>query len=171
MISEKGKIEALVYASGSNGISLEKLSEVMNLPDYKIKNTLKELSEQLIKSNDSGLLIIQSDDKYKIATKQSINSLIVKLVGNTSVKLSQSNLETLTIIAYRQPITRIELDEIRGVNSSRTIQKLIELKLIYKSGKKTVLGNPALYSTTSKFLKTFGLNTLDDLPNKEIKEN
>lgn len=78
------------------------------------------------------MLIIQSDDKYKIATKQSINSLIVKLVGNTSVKLSQSNLETLTIIAYRQPITRIELDEIRGVNSSRTIQKLIELKLIYK---------------------------------------
>ena len=82
-------------------------------------------------------------------------------------KLSRASLETLAIIAYRQPITRLEIEEIRGVDSSGVIHHLLDLELISIRGKKEVPGRPFLYVTTKKFLEYFGLNSLEDLPNLE----
>ncbi|MCL0311672.1 SMC-Scp complex subunit ScpB [Apilactobacillus sp. TMW 2.2459] len=170
MISNKGKIEALIYASGNQGISLAQIIDLIKIDTNQIKLIIDDLNDDLLHNQDSGLLILNSANKYRFATKPCVNNLITDLVGKDSIKLSQSNLETLTIIAYEQPITRIEIDEIRGVNSSRTIQKLLDLNLILKNGKKDALGNPTLYATTQKFLEVFGLNSLKDLPNTNIKE-
>ncbi|MFP4528638.1 MAG: SMC-Scp complex subunit ScpB [Candidatus Kapaibacterium sp.] len=116
--------------------------------------------------------IVHYGGGYQFATRQEYGELVTRLMkSRTRRRLSQAALESLAIIAYRQPVTKPEVEQIRGVNSNEVINSLVEKKLVRTVGRKDVLGKPLLYGTTPEFLITFGLNTLEDLPKlREIEE-
>jgi segregation and condensation protein B len=156
----KNAIECLIFVS-SKPITLYQFEKILNIPKQKIIN----LIDQLIKDYENhGLQIIQVAGGYKICTRPEYARYIKKLTMPHPLKLSQASLETLAIIAYKQPITRPEIENIRGVNVDGVIETLLEKKLIKISGRKDAPGRPFIYSTTDEFLQRFGLKKLDDLP-------
>src|SRR5690625_6589274 len=109
--------------------------------------------------------IIQSNEMYHLTTKPEHSQYYKKLLqGPRSSRMTQATLETLAIIAYRQPITKAEIEEIRGVNSDYAVQTLLARSLIERAGRKETIGRPILFKTTKEFLTYFGLSSLDDLP-------
>lgn len=170
MLSNQSKIESLLFVSGKEGITIKELSKLTNLLRTDLIN---ELDNLICKYNDdlnTSLQIIKADDCYKMVTKREYSNLIKQYLSSQSVtELSGATLEVLAIIAYKQPITRVEVEEIRGVKSSSILQKLQLLKLIKENGRKDAPGHPILYKTTNKFLDYFGISSLDELPT--IEEN
>lgn len=165
----KAVIEGLLFISGNEGITIDKIKEITNLESDKIKDILTELYNDY-GSESRGIKLVYLGNHYKLTTKEEHKEYYQKLVNNgESNLLSQSALETLAIIAYNQPITRAEVDEMRGVSSSFMIRKLVAKGLIKEAGKSTLPGRPNLYKTTSEFLDYFGLATINDLP--QIIEN
>ncbi len=131
--------------------------------DY-FKELIEEINEELISSNRP-FRIVEIAGGFQYATRQEFGIYIEKLYSNKIKKrLTQASIETLSIIAYKQPITKPEIEQIRGVNSSEIINSLVEKNLVESAGRKDVVGKPLLYKTTDSFLKVFGLQTLDDLP-------
>ncbi|KRM18935.1 segregation and condensation protein ScpB [Ligilactobacillus hayakitensis DSM 18933 = JCM 14209] len=170
MLSNQAKIESLLFVSGKEGITSKELSKLTNLSKPDLIEELNNLIHKYNNDVNTSLQIIQADDCYKIVTKREFSDLIKQYLSSQSVtELSGATLEVLAIIAYKQPITRIEVDEIRGVKSSSIFQKLQLLKLIKEHGRKDAPGHPILYKTTTKFLDYFGISSLDELP--EIEEN
>ena len=128
------------------------------------KNLLKEL-KQTYEAEDRGIRISYLGDAFKLTTKQEHKEYYEKLVENPDNNLlSPSALEVLAIVAYNQPITRIEIDEMRGISSTHMIRRLVAKGLLKEAGKSTMPGRPNLYKTTSDFLDYFGLATINDLP-------
>lgn len=162
------EIEALIYVSGDKGISLKKLEELTKSPKAAVRENIIKLQKEYQERN-SALEIIQNGEIVQLVTKSEYNALIQNYTKNDENLLSQAALETLTIIAYKQPLTRIMVDEVRGINSSVSIRNLLNLGLIAVKGKADEPGTPALYGTTDLFLKAFGLKTLKQLP--ELKES
>ncbi|MEM7816676.1 MAG: SMC-Scp complex subunit ScpB [Candidatus Aenigmatarchaeota archaeon] len=150
----KSIIESLLFIN-ENPISLEELKEVLEIEKKEIEIV-------------SGICIVKVAGGYQMCASPLNEPWIKKLYqGRSRQKLSQAALETLAIVAYRQPITRIEIESIRGVNSEGVIKHLLELGLVKVGGRKEVIGRPFFYITTRKFLEYFGLNSLKDLPNLE----
>lgn len=117
------------------------------------------------KTASRGIKLIMLNDMYQLVTKPCNGEYVQKLLKkNVRQSLSQASLESLAIVAYKQPITRVEIDEIRGVKSESALQRLIERGLIEEVGRMDVIGRPILYGTTNEFLRYFALNDLDDLP-------
>lgn len=162
------KIEALIYISGDLGVSVKELEKLIDAPKAAIRENLIKLQEEYQKY-DSALEIIQNGDTFQLVTKIEYNDLIQKYVKTDENLLSQAALETLTIIAYKQPLTRVMVDDVRGINSSISIRNLLNLGLIKESGKVDEPGMPSLYRTTDLFLKAFGLNNIKQLP--ELNES
>ncbi|AEN99175.1 SMC-Scp complex subunit ScpB [Fructilactobacillus sanfranciscensis] len=162
------KIEALIYISGDLGVSVKELEKLIDAPKAAIRENLIKLQEEYQKY-DSALEIIQNGDIFQLVTKIEYNDLIQKYVKTDENLLSQAALETLTIIAYKQPLTRVMVDDVRGINSSVSIRNLLNLGLIKESGKVDEPGMPSLYRTTDLFLKAFGLNNIKQLP--ELNES
>lgn len=162
------EIEALIYVSGDKGISLKELEDLTSASKSAIRENIIKLQSKYEK-HKSALKIIQNGDLFQLVTRSEYNSLIQKYTKSDESLLSQAALETLTIIAYKQPLTRIMVDDVRGINSSVSIRNLLNLGLIKIQGKSDEPGNPDLYETTDLFLKAFGLTTLSQLP--ELKEN
>lgn len=162
------KIEALIYISGDRGVSVKELEKLIDAPKAAIRENLIKLQEEYQKY-DSALEIIQNGDTFQLVTKIEYNDLIQKYVKTDENLLSQAALETLTIIAYKQPLTRVMVDDVRGINSSVSIRNLLNLGLIKESGKVDEPGMPSLYRTTDLFLKAFGLNNIKQLP--ELNES
>jgi segregation and condensation protein B len=159
-----GVLEGILFVVGDEGITLKSLCEIMDIDMNKAKELLKEL-KQSYENDNRGIRISYLGDAFKLTTKKEHKEYYQKLVNNTENNLlSQSALETLAIIAYNQPITRAEVDELRGVSSSFMIRKLVAKGLIKEAGKSTLPGRPNLYKTTSEFLDYFGLATINDLP-------
>jgi len=131
---------------------------------------LEELKEEYQSRN---LQILEVADGYQLCTRHEFNDWIRKFLKlDRSSRLSQPGLDTLSIIAYKQPLTRQEVDDIRGVDSSGVIKTLLEKKVIGPAGRKKVPGRPIMYRTTQKFLEYFGLKDLNDLPTLEdLKED
>jgi len=162
----KSIIESLLFVS-DKPLSLQELAEVLKKDKKEIEKSIKDLAEEY-KSKEAGISIIKVAGGYRMCANSSNEEWIKKLYKERNKqKLSRASLETLAIIAYRQPITRLEIEEIRGVDSSGVIHHLLDLELISIRGKKEVPGRPFLYVTTKKFLEYFGLNSLEDLPNLE----
>ncbi|GAA3173697.1 SMC-Scp complex subunit ScpB [Fructilactobacillus sanfranciscensis] len=162
------KIEALIYISGDLGVSVKELEKLIDAPKAAIRENLIKLQEEYQKY-DSALEIIQNGDTFQLVTKIEYNDLIQKYIKTDENLLSQAALETLTIIAYKQPLTRVMVDDVRGINSSVSIRNLLNLGLIKESGKVDEPGMPSLYRTTDLFLKAFGLNNIKQLP--ELNES
>lgn len=163
-----GVLEGILFVVGDEGATLTEISEILEKPVEEVKSLLLEL-KQSYESDSRGLRISYLGDAFKLTTKPEHKEYYQKLIENPENNLlSQAALETLAIIAYHQPITRAELDEIRGVSNVHMIRKLVAKGLIKEAGKSTLPGRPNLYRTTSEFLDYFGLATLDDLP--EMKD-
>lgn len=160
-------IEALLFAVGSEGLTLEELTNILDKDADDILKDLNKLNEKY-KSEESGIEIKILGNSYKLTTKEKEIEYLKKLAVETSNNLSEAALETLAIIAYNEPITRLKIDEIRGINSTNMIRNLIAKGLIENVGKSDLPGRPNLYKTTSFFLDYFNLSNIDELP--EIEE-
>lgn len=164
-------IEALIFASDTP-LPVRKIKEILEKDSEKeVKRVISSLQEKYLKNN-SPLEIVEVAGGYQIVTRAEYASWIKKLYRSRAAgHLTQRALETMAIIAYKQPITRQEVEGIRGVNSDGVIKTLMERNLITVSGRVKAPGNPLLYSTTKTFLEYFGLKSIKDLPKlKEIDE-
>lgn len=160
----KGIIEGLIFASGDEGITVKEIAKVIEIPEKTIEHLIEELKFDY-EHIHRGITIMQSNEVYHLTTKPEHNEYYKKWMQNPKTsRLSQATLETLAIIAYRQPITRVEIEEIRGVNSDYAVQNLLARSLIESVGRKEGVGRPILYGTTKEFLIYFGLSSLEDLP-------
>ncbi len=157
-------LEGLLFVAGDDGISLEEASYILELERSAVRQLLDELKKRLEDEN-SGLELLLTASHYKLVTKASLKTYIEKYaVSPYSSQLSQASLETLAIIAYKQPVTRVDIESIRGVQSSGSIQKLLLRDLIEEAGRLDSPGRPKLYKTTAYFMDYFGLESLDALP-------
>lgn len=161
-------IESLLYVTG-DPLPIETIAGILECSvefATEIMNVLEKVYE---KDESRGIKLICVNKAYQFGTKP-INSDHVQMLLKTNVRqsLSRASLETLSIIAYKQPITRIEIEEIRGVKSDRAIYTLVEKGLIKECGKKNVIGRPNLYGTTDEFLKHFDFTSLGELPSLDI---
>lgn len=163
----KSIIESILFVTGEP-LSLRDISINLEMPPRYIEEILNEMIIDY-EASDRGIKLISIKGDYQLVTKSENSDYIQKLLKkNKRQSLSQASLESLAIIAYKQPITRIDIDEIRGVKSESAIQKLIEKNLIKESGRLDVPGRPILYSTTDEFLRQFELNDLKELPSLDL---
>jgi segregation and condensation protein B len=157
----KQLVEALVFAS-DKPITVLRLRQLTRVSDVRrLEQALAEIAEDY---QNRGLILQQVSGGYQFRTRPQFSAWVQQLIAGRPVRLSRAQLETLAIIAYRQPITRPEIDEIRGVDSSGTLKVLIERSLIRILGKKEEVGRPMLYGTTKEFLDFFSLGDLRELP-------
>ena len=160
----KAVLEGLLFVIGDDGLDLDEISRVLEISKDDVKELIKELQNDYQKS-DRGIRIDFLGDKLKLTTKKEHNMYYQKLLTTEdNNNLSQAALETLAIIAYNQPITRIKVDELRGISNNHIIRKLVAKGLIKESGRSNMPGRPILYETTSEFLDYFGLSSIDELP-------
>lgn len=159
------EIEVLLFVAGEEGLTIRELAELTQLSPSALMQQLEKLEEKYLSDQHSGLALVETSKRYKLVTKIEYADLL-RSYARTPMNQSMSRalLETLSIVAYKQPITRIEVDEIRGVNSSGAISKLQAFDLIREDGKKEVIGRPNLYVTTDYFLDYMGINHLEELP-------
>jgi segregation and condensation protein B len=167
-MNKLGILEGILFVVGDEGINLKNLCEIMAIETSEAKELLLKLKSSY-ESEERGLRISYLGDAFKLTTKEEHKEYYQKLIENPEAnELSPSTLEVLAIIAYNEPITRVEIDEMRGVSSSHIIRKLVAKGLVKESGKSKMPGRPNLYRTTHEFLDTFGLASLSELP--KIKE-
>ncbi len=168
----KAVLEGLLFISGNDGINIDNIKEILELSKEETIKLINELEEDY-KSSDRGIEIKKFGDLYKLTTKIEHKKYYSKLADLSNLRtLSQSALETLAIIAYNEPITRVQIDEIRGVNSSQMIRNLMAKDFIKEVGKSDAVGKPNLYGITNQFLDYFGISSKDELPKfEEIKQN
>lgn len=145
-------------------ITLDKLAEVLAITPEQAEEIVLARKKAYDDDENSGLQIAMLENGVQLATKARVSPFIQRLDGQKLVSLSLPALETLSVIAFKQPITKAEIDAIRGVNCDGVVSTLLEKKLIYVSGEKQVLGKPRLYSTTQDFLYYFGMKSLKELP-------
>ncbi|SDP45441.1 SMC-Scp complex subunit ScpB [Halobacillus sp. SY10] len=168
----KAITEGLLFAAGEEGITKKKLTDLLELDAKTFKTLLEEMMKDY-QSKNRGLTIMDSQGTLHLTTKPEHASYYKRLLDSPgSTRLSQAALETLAIIAYQQPITRIEVDDLRGVKSDRAIQTLVNRSLIEEKGRKDAIGRPILYGTTKDFLIYFGLTSIEELPPlSELKQS
>lgn len=164
----KSIIQSLLFIHG-DPLSAEDIRDTINeeLDLRIVKRCIKELSDEL-EHNGYGLKIFNFNNKYQLGTDKKYSPYIEKLISPYKKKsLTKSAIETLTIIAYKQPVTRVEVEDIRGVKSSAVFETLLNHDLIAVAGIAKKIGNPKLYKTTDNFLKAINIKSLDELPDLE----
>ena len=160
----KGVLEGLLFVVGDEGITMKELLEIMNISKEELQQLIIELKEEY-ENDNRGIRLSILGDAFKLTTKKEHKEYYEKLLKNEeSNTLSSSAIETLAIIAYNEPITRIQVDEIRGVSSAPMIRKLVAKGFLKEVGKSNLPGRPILYKTTSEFLDYFNMSSIDDLP-------
>ncbi len=167
----KGVLEGILFVVGDDGATLEELTNILEITEDEVKSLILELKKDY-ESLDRGIRVSILGDAFKLTTKSEHKKYYEKLLqSEENNTLSNSAIETLAIIAYNEPITRVEVDEIRGVSSGFLIRKLVAKGLIKEVGKSDLPGRPILYKTTSDFLDYFNMKSIADLPKiDEIKE-
>jgi segregation and condensation protein B len=158
----KAGIEALLFVSGER-LATDELLKILQIEEKEFKPIMQELMLEYHQSV-RGLQIISLDGGYIMATKPEYTELVSKLVKPARFRLSSAALETLAVIAYQQPVTRAEIEQIRGVKVERVLSNLLEKGIIREEGHKEAAGKPILYCTSYEFLKLFGLSSLEELP-------
>lgn len=164
----KSIIEGLLFVT-CEPLSVKGIAEIIERDEETVQSLLREIKAECERER-RGFCLLEIAGGYSFATRTEHSAYIEKLVQPRLNALSQASLETLAIIAYRQPITRSEIDEIRGVKSDSAVSTILERGLIQEAGRREGPGRPILYGTTPAFLKYFGLKTLDDLPELDKAE-
>lgn len=161
-------IEAVMFAAGYP-MKYEKLSSVVGIGVAEVKKAVANIAERYNSNEDHGIMILTFPETCQFCTKEQFLPYIKEALGiKRGGNLSNSSVEVLAIVAYNQPVTRTFVDLVRGVDSSYAMNSLIDKALIEAVGRLDAPGRPALYATTDKFLRVFGLNSLNDLPQADI---
>lgn len=169
-INYKSVIESILFASGE-AVSAKKISQVLDLPLNWTKEIIRDLMLQY-NQPDRGIHIIEVNDSYQLASNRDNSTYLEKMFKTSKAKgLTQSALEVLAIIAYKQPITKGEIDYIRGVKSDKALQSLLDRELVVEKGRLERIGKPIIYGTTEMFLKSFNFKSLKELPDITSFEN
>lgn len=159
----KAAIEAILFTLGE-AIELERLAAALDVPENQLQTLMDELIEEY-KDDSRGIQIIKLENSYQMGTKSSMYEYLINIthVPKKHV-LTDVLLETLSIIAYKQPITKLAIENIRGVKSDHAVNKLVEYNLVCEIGRLDAPGRPIVFGTTEDFLRNFGINSLDELP-------
>ena len=166
----KGIIEGLLYVQGDLGLTIDQVSDILEIDTDTAKELILSLKQDYIEA-DRGLRINYLGNSFKLTTKEEHKEYFKKLLENPKNNtLSTQALETLAIIAYNEPLTRLDIDEIRGVDSVYVVRRLLAKGLIKECGRSDKPGHPILYKTTDEFLDYFGLSSKEDLPKIELIE-
>ncbi|OJG72126.1 segregation and condensation protein B [Enterococcus phoeniculicola] len=164
-------MEAILFVVGEEGIGLDELSYLLEAETSQVYEWVEELGKSYKEDEHSALNILEVGNHFVLTTKKKFAPLLKRYAQSPiSNKLSQAALETLSIIAYKQPITRIEIEEIRGVQSSGSVQKLVARQLIEEKGRVEGPGRAILYGTTAYFMDYFALKSLEELPDIQSME-
>ncbi|WP_027724425.1 SMC-Scp complex subunit ScpB [Tuberibacillus calidus] len=164
MKNEQAIVEALLYVSGEDGVTLEQLTEVLNMPEEHVLGVIENLKKAL-QNEARGLMITEVAGRYQLVTKKEMATYIERLIkAPRPATLSQAALETLAVIAYKQPVSRAEIEEVRGVKSEKALSTLMSKGLIKEVGRAEGTGRAILYGVTEAFLTHFGLKSLNELP-------
>ena len=160
-------VEAILFTMGE-AVEISRIAEAVGHDEDTVRKVIRNLMERY-EDDSYGVQIIELDGSFQMSTKASMYETIIKIT-NVPKKFTLTDvlLETLSIVAYKQPITKAEIEEIRGVNSDHSVNKLLEYNLICEVGRKNAPGRPCMFGTTEEFLRNFGLASIDDLP--EIKQ-
>ena len=158
----KKHVEALLFSSG-NPVSTRKIAQILDIHEQHVELLVDQLILEMTDEN-RGLMIVKVAAGYQLCTKPELATVVKQLAQVQDTKLSLAAMETLSIIAFKQPITKHEIEDIRGVKVDKVLSKLVERQMIKELGRKEAIGRPILYGTTDDFLKCFGLNGLEDLP-------
>lgn len=165
----KAVVEGILFAVGDEGVTKKHLADVLDVTDRTITHLLDELTYDY-ENTSRGFMLMNAHDYYYLTTKPEHNRYFEKLMNTShSKKLTQAALETLAIIAYKQPVTRTEIEDVRGVKSDHSVQTLLARSLIEEMGRKNSIGRPVLFGTSKDFLTYFGLTSLEELP--ALQEN
>lgn len=169
-IEKQAALEGLLFVVGDDGLTIEQMMEILEIEHDEALNLINALRDSY-QDEKRGIRIHFLGNTFKLTTKNEHKKYYEKLLVNEeNNRLSSNALETLAIVAYNEPITRIEVDEIRGVQSGPMIRKLVAKGLLKECGKSELPGRPILYKTTSEFLDYFGLSDIKDLPKINISE-
>ena len=156
-------IEAVLFTMGES-VDLKRLAELVEDTPVNTKNLIYEMKVKMDKEN-RGISIIELEDAFQMCTKADMYEYLIK-IAKTSRKyvLSDTLLETLSIIAYKQPVTKLDIEKIRGVNCDHAVNRLVEFNLVKELGRLDAPGRPLLFGTTEQFLRSFGVKSLEELP-------
>ena len=156
-------IEAILFTMGES-VELEKIAEAIELDKSTTRKIIESMMEEYVSSN-RGVSIIELDGSYQMCTKSEMYEYLIKIAKQPKRRnLTDVLLETLSIVAYKQPVTKIEIEKIRGVSCDHAINKLMEYNLVCELGRLDAPGRPILFGTTEDFLRSFGVTSLDNLP-------
>ncbi len=159
----KAAIEAILFTIG-NSVELDKIAMAVGLDKENVRDIIQEMIQEY-NSDDRGIKIIELDNAFQLCTKKEYYENLIKVAKAPKKQvLSEALLETLSIIAYKQPVTRLEIEKIRGVSSEKAINRLMEFDLCKELGRLDAPGRPMLFGTTEEFLRVFGVQSIDELP-------
>lgn len=163
MEKTEAAIEAILFTMGES-VEAEKIAVAI---EHDVDTTVKIIHNMMDKyeNEDRGIKIIELEGSFQLCTKEEYYDNLIRICSQPRrYTLTDAALETLSIIAYKQPVTKIEIEKIRGVNSDRSVNKLVELELVKEVGRLDAPGRPMLFGTTEEFLRTFGVGSIDELP-------
>ncbi len=156
-------IEAVLFAMGDS-VELDKLVHVLEAGEKEIRGLIAQMNDKYEKS-DRGIYIAELESSFQLCTKPELYEYLIKVAhAPRKYVMSDTLLETLSIIAYKQPITRLEIEKIRGVSCDHAVNRLVEFNLVQELGRLDAPGRPLLFGTTEEFLRTFGVKSLGELP-------
>ena len=165
MMNNLAQIEALLFVAGDEGITSQALCQITQFDKPAVIALIEQLANKYADDTMSALEVRETDGAYRLVTKPSLGGIVKNFFdAPDNATLSQAQLETFVIVAYKQPVTRVEIDQIRGVQSAGTLQKLMLRQLLVETGRKDEPGRPIMYGTSAMFLDYFGLKSLTELP-------
>lgn len=165
----EGIIEAVLFTMGKS-VPVASLAELLDLPEQKVWTILRDM-QRSYKENGRGMMLLELEDSVQMCTTAEYYPYLIKLVSQPKKQvLTEAVLETLSIIAYKQPVPRSEIEKIRGVGSDHAVNRLLEFGLIEEKGRLDAPGRPILFGTTEEFLRTFGISSISDLPVADSSE-
>lgn len=166
-INYEAAIEAILFTMGES-VEVEKIANALELKKKEVKNIIKGMQEKLA-ADDRGIRIIELEDSYQLCTKPEMYEYLIRIAKQPRKQvLTEVLLETLSIIAYKQPITKGEIERIRGVKCDHAVNKLVEYELVEEVGRVDAPGRPLLFGTSEEFLRRFGVDSVDHLPNIDM---
>ena len=168
----QSRIEALLFVVGDDGLTIKQLSQLLGEVEELVVQAMQALHANYEEDLARGITVKEMAGVYQLITKSELAESIQRLVENPTVQsLSQASLEVLAIVAYKQPITRVAIEDLRGVKCERPIQTLVSRGLIKEVGRSEGTGRAILYGTTKEFLNYFGLNSIEEMPPLPEEDN
>ena len=159
----KAAVEAILFAMGGS-VEVEKIAAALEMKVESTEELLADMMEQY-KKEDRGIQIVELEHAYQLCTKKEMYEYLIRVASQPKKHvLTDVLLETLSIIAYKQPVTKLEIEKIRGVKSDHAVNKLVEYNLVCERGRLDAPGKPILFGTTEEFLRRFSIHSLDELP-------